>query len=98
MKSLARIFISNQLSNLGPLMTTIKTVNVTGRHMFVCVDLNVRLDGHGQFHNMTRVTADLLTVNYLIRPRAEIILISHLGRPGGARQNKYSFSPVAKIL
>ncbi|MDR0417903.1 MAG: phosphoglycerate kinase [Puniceicoccales bacterium] len=79
-------------------MKTIKDVNLTEKRVFVRVDFNVPLDEHGQISDTTRITAALPTINYLIQRKAKIILASHLGRPDGVKQIKYSLAPVAKTL
>ncbi|MDR1590873.1 MAG: phosphoglycerate kinase [Puniceicoccales bacterium] len=79
-------------------MKTIRDVNLEGKRVFVRVDFNVPLDEHGQVSDMTRITAALPTINYLIQQKAKIILASHLGRPDGTKNEKYSLAPVAKGL
>jgi 3-phosphoglycerate kinase len=79
-------------------MKTIKDVNLMGKRVFVRVDFNVPLDEHGQVSDTTRITAALPTINYLIQRKTKIILASHLGRPKGAKDEKYSLAPVAKVL
>jgi 3-phosphoglycerate kinase len=79
-------------------MKTIEDVNLMGKCVFVRVDFNVPLDEHGQVSDSTRITAALPTINHLIRQKAKIVLASHLGRPDGAKNEKYSLAPVAKVL
>jgi phosphoglycerate kinase len=60
-------------------------------------DLNVPID-NGVISDDGRIRASLPTIKYLIEQGAKVIICSHLGRPDGARVEKYSLSPVAKRL
>jgi phosphoglycerate kinase len=60
-------------------------------------DLNVPID-NGVISDDGRIRASLPTIKYLIDQGAKVIICSHLGRPDGARVEKYSLSPVAKRL
>jgi 3-phosphoglycerate kinase len=77
---------------------TVRDVNLSGKRVFVRVDFNVPLDEHGQVSDATRITAALPTINYLIEQKAKIVLASHLGRPEGEKNKKYSLEPIAKVL
>jgi 3-phosphoglycerate kinase len=79
-------------------MKTIEDISPTGKRVFVRVDFNVPIDEHGQVSDTTRITAALPTINYLIQQKAKVILASHLGRPNGEKNEKYSLAPVAKVL
>lgn len=60
-------------------------------------DLNVPID-NGVISDDGRIRASLPTIKYLIDQGAKVIICSHLGRPDGARVEKYSLRPVAKRL
>lgn len=60
-------------------------------------DLNVPIE-NGVISDDGRIRASLPTIKYLIDQGAKVIICSHLGRPDGARVEKYSLSPVAKRL
>lgn len=62
------------------------------------VDYNVPMDEHEQITDDTRIVASIPTINYLLEQGASVILISHLGRPKGKVQLKYSLAPIAKHL
>ncbi|MDR0590355.1 MAG: phosphoglycerate kinase [Puniceicoccales bacterium] len=79
-------------------MKTVRDIDLTGRRMFVRVDFNVPLDENGQVSDITRITAALPTIQYLVDHGAKVILASHLGRPKGKKDPQYSLAPVAKIL
>ncbi len=60
-------------------------------------DLNVPIE-NGVISDDGRIRASLPTIKFLIDQGAKVIICSHLGRPDGARVEKYSLSPVAKRL
>lgn len=77
---------------------TLKDVDVTGKRVFVRVDYNVPLDEYGNIEDDIRIRETIPTINYLLDKKAKIILASHLGRPKGKPNPKYSLLPVAKRL
>lgn len=77
---------------------TVKDIEVTDKRVFVRVDFNVPIDENGDITDDTRIRAALPTINYLIDNRAKVILASHLGRPKGEFNLKYSLKPVAMRL
>ncbi len=77
---------------------TLEDVDVKEKRVFVRTDYNVPLDEFGNIVDDTRIRETIPTINYLIDRNAKIILASHLGRPKGKREPKFSLYPVAKRL
>ena len=77
---------------------TIKDINVKGKKVLLRVDFNVPLDQDGNILNDNRIMESLATINYLIDNGAKLIICSHLGRPNGKIDKKYSLAPVAERL
>jgi phosphoglycerate kinase len=71
--------------------------DLAGKRVIVRCDLNVPLKD-GQITDDGRVRASLTTLNALVNQGARVVVISHLGRPDGAPDAKYSLAPVAKRL
>ena len=77
---------------------TLKDINVKNKKILVRCDFNVPLDKEGNITDDIRIKASLPTINYLLDNGAAVILLSHLGRPDGEANKKYSLQPVAQRL
>ncbi|MDH7514805.1 MAG: phosphoglycerate kinase [Bacteroidota bacterium] len=77
---------------------TVHDIDVAGKRCVVRVDFNVPLDEKGGVADDTRIAASLPTIETLITKGASVILMSHLGRPKGKPDPRYSLRPVAGRL
>ena len=78
---------------------TVRDIDVTGKKVLVRCDFNVPLDKEtGKITDNRRIRAAIPTIEYLIDHNAKVILCSHLGRPKGEFNLKYSLKPVAEEL
>lgn len=78
-------------------MKTIDDLDVAGKRVLVRADLNVPLAG-GEVEDDGRIRASVPTLNALADREARVIVCSHLGRPQGAPDPRYSLAPVAVRL
>lgn len=76
----------------------IKDIDVQKKVVMVRTDYNVPLDEEGNITDDARIRATLSTINYLLDEDAKVIIASHLGRPDGTINPKYSLKPVARRL
>lgn len=71
--------------------------NLDGKRVVIRCDFNVPLDGT-RITDDGRIVASLPTIKYLVEKGAKVVVISHLGRPEGAPDSKYSLEPAALRL
>src|SRR3977135_3373613 len=76
---------------------TIKELDLRGKRVFLRVDFNVPLKD-GAVTDDTRIRETLPTLRLAIEKGARLVLASHLGRPKGSSNEKYSVKPAAKKL
>lgn len=76
----------------------IEDVQLRGKRVIIRADYNVPLDDSLQITDDTRIRSTLPTINRAVDEGARVILCSHLGRPKGKFDPKYSLAPVAKRL
>ncbi|HOM04120.1 MAG TPA: phosphoglycerate kinase [Candidatus Kapabacteria bacterium] len=72
--------------------------NFEGKNVLVRVDFNVPYDKDGKVADDTRIKMTLPTIDYIIDGGGIPVIMSHLGRPKGERNLKYSLKPVAEHL
>jgi phosphoglycerate kinase len=78
---------------------SIRDLDLAHKHVFMRVDFNVPLSEDGQeITDDTRIRETLPTIEYALRNKAKLILASHLGRPKGKVNPKYSLRPVVDRL
>ena len=76
---------------------SVEDINVTGKKVLVRCDFNVPMED-GRITDDNRIVGALPTIKYLLAHNARVILCSHMGRPKGEFNPKYSLAPVAKRL
>ncbi|MCL4537735.1 MAG: phosphoglycerate kinase [Nitrospirae bacterium] len=77
---------------------TIEDLQIKGKKVFIRADFNVPLDDNMVITDDRRIRSTLPTINYAIDEGAKVILASHLGRPKGKVEPRFSLAPVAKRL
>jgi len=76
---------------------TVQQLDCAGKRVLVRVDFNVPI-ANGEVTDATRIEAAMPTLRYLLQKRARVVLMSHLGRPKGGPDPRYSLQPVRARL
>jgi len=77
---------------------TIDQIEIKGKRVFIRVDFNVPQDQKGSITDDTRIVLSLPTIRFASDAGGKVILASHLGRPKGKKDPKFSLAPVAERL
>ncbi len=77
---------------------TIRDIDLHGKRVLLRADYNVPVDDKGNITDDYRIKMSLPTIKYILEQDAKLIICSHLGRPKGPADTKYSLFPVAKRL
>ena len=77
---------------------TVDQIEVKGKRVFIRVDFNVPLNEKNEITDDTRIVQSLPTIRSVTERGGKSILASHLGRPKGKRDLKFSLAPVAERL
>lgn len=76
----------------------IDEIDLKGKSVFLRVDFNVPLDERNNITDDTRIVSSLQTIRYILSNGGKLIIASHLGRPKGKRDERFSLKPVAERL
>ena len=79
-------------------MRSIRDVELKDKRVLMRVDFNVPMDENGMIVDDTRIRAAIPTIEFILGQGARLILMSHLGRPNGKADAKYSLKEVALHL
>ena len=79
-------------------MKNIQDLQLNDKRVFIRVDFNVPMDENKTITDDSRIKGALETISYALEKNAKVILASHLGRPKGGPDSKFSLEPVAKQL
>ncbi len=88
-------------SDFKPFLAMIKyidEISLTNKRVFIRVDFNVPLTEDGKVADDSRIRACLPTIQYALKNKAFVIAASHLGRPKGEKDPRFSLAPVAARL
>lgn len=77
---------------------TVDQVHLKGKRVFIRVDFNVPQDEKNNITDDTRILLSLPTIRFVSEASGKVILASHLGRPKGKKDPKFSLAPVAVRL
>jgi phosphoglycerate kinase len=77
---------------------TIDEIELKGKRVFIRVDFNVPQDEKNKITDDTRILLSLPTIRFVSEAGGRVILASHLGRPKGKKDPKFSLAPVAERL
>lgn len=79
-------------------MKTIENFNFSGKRVFIRVDFNVPFDENGNISDDTRIRAALPTIKKVLADGGSVIVASHLGRPKGKKNDKFTMAPIVAPL
>jgi len=79
-------------------LLNIKNLDLNSKKVFIRCDFNVPMDEFGNISDDRRIRSAIATINYCLDQDCAIILASHLGRPKGEKDKKYTLAPIARRL
>jgi len=80
------------------IIRTVDQIDLKGKRVFIRVDFNVPLNEKNEITDDTRIILSLPTIRFVMEAGGKTILASHLGRPKGKKDTKFSLAPVAERL
>ncbi|MGI5911568.1 MAG: phosphoglycerate kinase [Syntrophomonadaceae bacterium] len=79
-------------------MRSLRDAELDGKRVLMRVDFNVPTDKEGKILDDAKIISALPSIKHILGNNSKLILMSHLGRPKGKRDEKYSLKPVASYL
>ena len=79
-------------------LLNIKSLDLENKKVFIRCDFNVPMDEFGNISDDRRIRSAIATINFCLDQDCAVILASHMGRPKGEVNEKYSLKPVARRL
>jgi len=79
-------------------LLNIKNLDLANKKVFIRCDFNVPMDEFGNISDDRRIRSALATINYCLDQDCSVILASHLGRPKGEVNEKYTLAPIARRI
>jgi phosphoglycerate kinase len=79
-------------------MMALEDLDLKQKKVLVRVDFNVPLDKSGKITDSTRIKESLPTIQYILKNKGSVILMSHLGRPKGKKNPEFSLAPCVPVL
>lgn len=76
----------------------LENLDLVGKSVFLRLDLNVPMNEKSEITDMTRIERSLPTLKHILKHTNKLVIASHLGRPKGKPDPKYSLEPVGKKL
>ena len=92
------VFLNKYLKDRKMAKKTVADINFDSKRVLMRCDFNVPLDENCQITSDDRIVKAVPTIKHILSAGGAVILMSHLGRPGGKRDEKLSLTPVAKRL
>jgi phosphoglycerate kinase len=79
-------------------MKSLRDLELKGKRVLMRVDFNVPTDKENKILDDAKITAALPTIKYVLEQGGRLILMSHLGRPGGKKNGKYSLDYLPRFI
>ena len=79
-------------------MKSVRDIDVNGKTLFIRMNYNLPMNNQKSITDNNRIQATLELITYLIEKKAKLVIASHLGRPKGGRDEKFSLKPAATRL
>ncbi len=83
---------------MNPRIKNVDNLSFAGKKALIRVDFNVPLDEHNNVSDDTRIQAAIPTIDKILKDGGSVVLMSHLGRPKGGPEEKYSLKHILVCL